>query len=108
LGSPLLGEGIRFALLTSKNACKFISLYLDTGDYEKLKGYEEWFKKELYKNHELALRVQELAALSSDEELERYILKVVDIYNNKPELVELFLKSRLEEFLNNVNVKDII
>jgi len=108
LGSPLLGEGIRFALMTSKNACRFVSLYLDTGDHEKLKGYEEWFKKELYKDHMLALKVQELAALSSNEELKRYVLKVVSIYKKKPELIELFLKSKLEEFLSNVRVEDLV
>lgn len=106
LGSPLLGEGIRFAIITGRKAAETVIKALSKNDLSMLKEYEDWIRSTLKRDFELALKIQTIAATSYDDDIRKYVRTFNHFYQKNPQLAEDFFKSRLTNVLEYL-VRDV-
>lgn len=99
LGSPLLGEGIRYAIITGRKSAEAVLKAMSKNDPTILSEYERWVYDSFGRDFELAQRVQTLAATSSDKEIRRYVELFNALYQRNPPMAEEFFKTRLVKVL---------
>lgn len=103
LGSPLLGEGIRFAIMTGRRSAEVVLKAISKNDPMILSEYERWIHDNFGRDFELAQRVQTLAATSSDNKIRRYVELFNALYQRNPLIAEEFFKTRLVKALKHLS-----
>ena len=93
-GSPLMGEGIRFAYRSGAWAAEAAARFLE-GDEGALKRFEDESFRRLGRDFAIALRVQEAAARGSDRVLEKGVEAVAELVERAPELAVAIMKTEI-------------
>lgn len=103
LGSPLIGEGIRYAIITGRKSAEIVLKAFSKNDYTILGEYEKWVNENLRKDFEIALKIQTLAATASDDEISKFVELFNKLYQKNPIIAEEFFKSRLTNIVNRLD-----
>jgi len=91
-GSPLLGEGIRFAYMSGAWGAEAAAQYIE-GDPAALKMFEKSAEHRLGLNFAVALKLQEFVAKAPDHVLEKYSEAIAEMARRYPEVVISLLKT---------------
>jgi len=82
--NPLIGEGIRFVMDSSKIASKWVKKSLETNDLNMLKNYEKEWKKKYYRKYKIAFRLQQkMKEYTKDDNKIDFVVKKLDKMSDK-------------------------